>query len=69
MDWLIWSIEHNAWWKPDARWYTTHRDQAGRHDTKLALKYVWEANKGRRADRPPDEALVPADDEKTEEKG
>ena len=29
-DWLVWSYEHRAWWKPGDMGYTTDIKQAGR---------------------------------------
>jgi hypothetical protein len=29
--WLIWSIEHNAWWMPHHFGYTNNRAEAGRY--------------------------------------
>lgn len=31
MKFLIWSMSHEAWWKVDARGYTTCRSEAGRY--------------------------------------
>ena len=43
-DFLIWSIEHNAWWKPLSRGYTEKREQAGRYTFQEACKIVKGAN-------------------------
>lgn len=34
--WLIWSNEHDAWWKPNSSGYTVKREQAGLYTTKEA---------------------------------
>lgn len=38
-NYLIWSNEHRAWWRPDARGYTVHVDRAGRYSRDEALKH------------------------------
>ena len=30
-DWLIWSNEHGAWWRPDSAGYTNKVESAGRY--------------------------------------
>lgn len=42
--WLIWSIEHNAWWKAGRRGYTIIRSQAGHYAYVDALNIVRDAN-------------------------
>lgn len=44
--WLIWSIEHNAWWAPNSRGYTPYRSAAGKYSYEEALKIVEGANIG-----------------------
>lgn len=44
-EWLIWSIEHNAWWKPLAHGYTQKREEAGRYTLKEAKDFMRQANK------------------------
>ncbi len=41
---LIWSIEHGAWWRPDRRGYTRHLDEAGRYPHVDALEILDDAN-------------------------
>lgn len=36
---LIWSNEHNAWWRPDARGYTAFLKDAGRYTRDEALRH------------------------------
>lgn len=42
--WLIWSIEHNAWWKPNSVGYTVLRHEAGTYLYEDALRIVKGAN-------------------------
>ena len=44
--WLVWSIEHNAWWRPDHKGYTTFLPDAGVYSYKEALDIVKDANYG-----------------------
>ena len=30
-DYVIWSFEHRAWWRPNSQGYTPHLDEAGRY--------------------------------------
>lgn len=55
--WLVWSIEHDAWWKPAHNGYTTDIKEAGRYPYPEARGIVEGANYGK-YDRP-NEALVP----------
>jgi hypothetical protein len=34
---LIWSNQHRAWWRPDSRGYTTDHAQAGRYSREDAI--------------------------------
>ncbi len=54
--WLIWSIEHNAWWGPDWKGYVVKRKEAGRYSYDEALEIVESANIGLRAT--PNEAMI-----------
>lgn len=36
---LIWSNQHRAWWRADARGYTAHLDAAGRYSRDQALAH------------------------------
>lgn len=45
-EWLIWSIEHSAWWKPNSNGYTEKREEAGRYSEKAAKDIVRRANIG-----------------------
>lgn len=44
--WLIWSIEHNAWWAPNEQGYTPYRSMAGKYSTEDASRIVKSANIG-----------------------
>jgi hypothetical protein len=58
---LIWSIEHGAWWRPKQCGYTQSRLEAGIYSYKEAVKIVKEANKFTKD--MPNEAMVPVDRE------
>ena len=44
MEWLIWSIEHQAWWAADSCGYTRNLQQAGRYSRDAALEIVRTSN-------------------------
>ncbi len=54
--WLIWSIEHNAWWKPAACGYTKNRADAGRYTFDEATAIVKDANFA--CNETPNEAMI-----------
>jgi hypothetical protein len=37
---LLWSNKHQAWWRPNAKGYTSDRAEAGRFTQAEALDYV-----------------------------
>lgn len=39
-DYLIWSNQHGAWWRPNERGYTNSLDEAGRYDRATAQRIV-----------------------------
>lgn len=41
---LIWSIEHQGWWREDERGYTQDLDEAGLYHKEVAARIVKEAN-------------------------
>lgn len=43
---LIWSIEHNGWWKPAMNGYTQKRNEAGKYNFATASLIVKNANIG-----------------------
>jgi hypothetical protein len=63
--WLIWSNEHDAWWKPDSRGYTKLARDAGRYCFDDALEICigscddndWTEN---RSSQTPNEVMVPS---------
>ena len=42
--WLIWSLEHTAWWRPGRWGYTTVLAEAGRYTRAEAEEIVARAN-------------------------
>jgi len=58
-EWLIWSIEHTGWWRPNQRGYTTSRESAGRYTEEEAKRIVKGANMGNRDI--PNEAMILVD--------
>ncbi len=55
--WLVWSIEHNAWWKEGQNGYSENRYEAGRYTFEEALNIVSKANEFRR-ELVPNEAMI-----------
>lgn len=43
-EFLIWSLEHTAWWAPDKMGYTTVLQQAGRYTRNQADEILEDAN-------------------------
>ncbi len=41
---MIFSLEHDAWWKPNSRGYTTDQAQAGLYDEAQVAQIVRGAN-------------------------
>jgi hypothetical protein len=44
--WLIWSNEHNAWWRPNAYGYTENIEEAGRYILSDARKHCYQPEGG-----------------------
>jgi hypothetical protein len=44
VNYLIWSIEHGAWWGPNRRGYTQDVRTAGRYSYEVAVDIVEDAN-------------------------
>lgn len=44
MEYLIWSIEHGAWWRPEHFGYTLRLYEAGRYSREEAERIVTKAN-------------------------
>lgn len=55
-EWLIWSIEHNAWWRWNECGYTPFKMGAGRYTYEDALRIVENANK--HCTDTPNEAMI-----------
>lgn len=45
-NYLIWSNEHTAWWRPESAGYTVSIDHAGRYSRDEAMKICKGANWG-----------------------
>jgi hypothetical protein len=45
-EYLIWSEEHGAWWRPASAGYTTSMAKAGRYTLKVAQDITDNANGG-----------------------
>ena len=64
-DWyVLWSIEHTAWWRPSRRGYTRDIRQAGRYELLEAREIVRDANIVRC-----EECMIPIECIETEEDG
>jgi hypothetical protein len=59
MKYLIWSLEHNAWWRWNELGYTLDRSEAGEYTLEEAVRIVQHANHFLRPDQPPMEAIIP----------
>ncbi len=58
--WLVWSIQHGAWWRSGNQGYTGDIRFAGRYDYDEAFRIVEEANKFRlEKGLSPDETMMP----------
>lgn len=60
--WLIWSHEHQAWWKPGQHGYTKNRSDAGRYHIKTAIEICVAANTSSArclSKEKPDETICP----------
>jgi len=43
--WVIWSAEHQAWWRPARTGYMTNLAEAGRYELEEAHDICWNANR------------------------
>ena len=59
--WLVWSIEHQAWWKPNRSGYTQKKEEAGRYEFYEAWSIVLSANEFSKEN--PNESMVPVIEE------
>lgn len=64
--WLIWSFEHNGWWCPHERGYTSDLNRAGTYSFEKAFDIVTHANTQFRmkyaegdANAMPNEVMIP----------
>lgn len=60
-EFLIWSHEHDAWWKPARRGYTDDVTDAGRYGEAEARGILEKSSYGWRKGSLPKEVIVPAD--------
>lgn len=65
--WLIWSLEHRQWWRPNSHGYTPNRDEAGRYGFEEAKQIVVDANASIKPNKPPHEAMIPEQQPRTQE--
>jgi hypothetical protein len=61
-NYLIWSNEHRAWWRPNKCGYTVHLAVAGRYSHDEALRICRNARDGWMPGEPPPEIPVREDD-------
>ena len=59
MKYLIWSNEHEAWWKPVGHGYTINRGDAGYYDLEQAIDICTNANVHLNDTQRPYECIVP----------
>lgn len=55
-EWLIWSNEHCAWWKPNYHGYTKYPLEAGQYTSQEAMDICESGNKY--MDKSPNECMV-----------
>lgn len=58
----IWSIEHGSWWAPNHRGYTPLESEAGLYTFEEAKEISDGANRHRKDNFPPCEAMVPVEE-------
>lgn len=56
--WLIWSLEHAAWWNPNGVGYCVKRSDAGRFTLEVARELVRLANLQVGDGEEPQEAMI-----------
>jgi hypothetical protein len=61
-DYLIWSNEHRAWWRPGSMGYTHDIASAGRYSREEAIRYCSGSFPFREVDAPPPELPILEDD-------
>lgn len=60
-EWLVWSVEHQSWWRPGERGYTPNLHDAGRYTFDHARQICREANDFLSGPNP-NETMVHVDD-------
>jgi len=58
-DYLVWSYEHTAWWKPNSLGYTSKVSEAGRYPLYEAVRICMGANIANNWSEGPMESIVP----------
>lgn len=61
-EYLVWSNEHGAWWRPNSQGYTTLIQAAGRYSREEALKICGLGRDGWRNEGSPDEVPIRLED-------
>jgi len=56
--WLIWSHEHNAWWRPNSAGYTRHIESAGSYTKAKASEICRQRGPKKFEEDPPHEVAV-----------
>lgn len=59
---LIWSNEHQAWWRPNSQGYTVHLEAAGRYDSGEAIEIASTGRDGWFEGEPPPEIAISESD-------
>lgn len=67
-EFLIWSFDHDGWWRPNENGYAEEMQQAGRYTLEQALSICTEANRSFHAgySEMPNEAMIPAPSKESE---
>jgi hypothetical protein len=58
MQYIIWSNEHKAYWRPNAAGYTKAKSQAGRYSLADAIAICDDANLNRDDNQAPQETML-----------
>lgn len=61
-EYLIWSNEHRAWWRPKSQGYTVRTQAAGRYTREEAIAICASTRDGWRSETAPSEIPVALDD-------